>query len=88
MVFLSNVILYHLKWENHAKSLQLEEQTLDNIKKRIEEKVMNNSGTWIDWQYLLDAAFLLKKVCFDMGLLFFFNRLVCLELIIELLWLN
>jgi hypothetical protein len=23
---------------------------------------MNNAGTWIDWQYLLDAAALLKKV--------------------------
>lgn len=26
---------------------------------------MNNSGTWIDWQYLLDAAALLKKVNFS-----------------------
>lgn len=23
---------------------------------------MNSTGTWIDWQYLLDAANLLKKV--------------------------
>lgn len=23
---------------------------------------MKNTGTWIDWQYLLDAATLLKKV--------------------------
>lgn len=23
---------------------------------------MNNAGTWIDWQYLLDAAGLLRKV--------------------------
>ncbi|KAK2163122.1 hypothetical protein LSH36_85g05039 [Paralvinella palmiformis] len=58
---LKKYLFYFERWENHAKSLQLEEQTLDNIKKRIEEKVMNNSGTWIDWQYLLDAAFLLKK---------------------------
>ena len=51
------------QWENHAKSLKLEEQTLKKIKDRIQEKVMNQSGTWIDWQYLLDAATLLKKVC-------------------------
>ena len=50
------------QWENHAKSLKLEEQTLLKIKSRIQEKVMNNEGTWIDWQYLLDAATLLKKV--------------------------
>lgn len=24
---------------------------------------MENEGTWIDWQYLLNAAALLKKVC-------------------------
>ena len=52
----------NFQWENHAKSLKLEEQTLEKIKSRIQEKVMNNIGTWIDWQYLLDAATLLKKV--------------------------
>ena len=51
-----------LQWENHSKSLRLEEQTLDKIRQRIEEKVMANDGTWIDWQYLLEAATLLKKV--------------------------
>jgi len=49
------------QYENHSKSLKLEEQTLQKIKTRINEKVMNYSGTWIDWQYLLDAAHLLKK---------------------------
>ena len=49
------------QYENHAKSLKLEETTLCKIKDRIEEKVMKNSGTWIDWQYLLDAATLLKR---------------------------
>ena len=52
----------YLQWENHSKSLRLEEQTLEKIKERIDEKVMNNIGTWIDWQYLLDAAALLQKV--------------------------
>lgn len=58
---LKKYLFYFERWENHAKSLKLEEQTLSNIKSRIQEKVMNNSGTWIDWQYLLDAAALLKK---------------------------
>lgn len=57
-----HVFLYIFQYENHAKSLKLEESTLFKIKTRIEEKVMNNSGTWIDWQYLLHAAVLLKKV--------------------------
>ena len=42
--------------------MRLEEQTLDKIRQRIEDKVMANDGTWIDWQYLLEAADLLKKV--------------------------
>lgn len=58
---LKKYLFYFERWENHAKSLKLEEQTLNTIKSRIQEKVMNNSGTWIDWQYLLDAASLLKK---------------------------
>ncbi|CAH1782579.1 unnamed protein product [Owenia fusiformis] len=58
---LKKYLFYFERYENHAKSLRLEEETLDKIKTRIEEKVMNNTGTWIDWQYLLDAADLLKK---------------------------
>jgi len=58
---LKKYLFYFERWENHAKSLKLEEQTLRKIKERIEEKVMKNSGTWIDWQYLLQAAQLLKK---------------------------
>jgi ariadne-2 len=54
--------LCFLQWENHSKSLKLEEQTLQKITKRIHKKVMAaSSGTWIDWQYLLDAATLLAK---------------------------
>lgn len=52
---------YYERWQNHAKSLKLEEKTLEKIKDRINKKVMNGSGTWIDWQYLLDAASLLAK---------------------------
>ena len=50
-----------LQWENHSKSMKLEAQTLEKIKNRINEKVMSGSGTWIDWQYLLDASTLLAK---------------------------
>ena len=50
-----------LQWENHSKSMKLEAQTLAKIKSRINEKVMKSCGTWIDWQYLLDAAGLLAK---------------------------
>lgn len=31
------------------------------MKARINEKVMKGLGTWIDWQYLFDAAALLAK---------------------------
>lgn len=41
--------------------MKLEEQTLEKIKARINAKVMTASGTWIDWQYLMDAASLLAK---------------------------
>lgn len=49
------------QWENHSKSLKLEEQTLEGIKMRINKKVMNASGTWIDWQHLFEAASLLAR---------------------------
>ncbi|ESN94505.1 hypothetical protein HELRODRAFT_69165 [Helobdella robusta] len=58
---LKKYLFYFERWENHAQSLKLEEQTLSKIKDRIEEKVMNSSGTWIDWQYLMRATNLLKK---------------------------
>ncbi|XP_022254670.1 potential E3 ubiquitin-protein ligase ariadne-2-like [Limulus polyphemus] len=58
---LKKYLFYFERWENHAKSLRLEEQTLQKIKDRTHQKVMANEGTWIDWQYLLDAAALLAK---------------------------
>jgi ariadne-2 len=58
---LKKYLHYYERWENHSKSLRLEEQTLQRIKDRIEVKVMESSGTWIDWQYLIDAANLLAK---------------------------
>ncbi len=41
--------------------MKLEAQTLEKIKNRITQKVMEGSGTWIDWQYLFDASALLAK---------------------------
>lgn len=62
-VFLSLSPYHHpLQWENHNKSLQLEAQTYQRIQEKIQERVMNNLGTWIDWQYLQNAAKLLAKV--------------------------
>jgi ariadne-2 len=43
------------------KSLKLERELLDRIKERINSKVANHEGTWIDWQYLYDAASLLTR---------------------------
>jgi ariadne-2 len=58
---LKKYLFYFERWENHSKSLKLEEQTLQNIKAKIHAKVMLNEGTWIDWQYLMDASSLLAK---------------------------
>uniref|UniRef100_U5ELC0 RBR-type E3 ubiquitin transferase n=1 Tax=Corethrella appendiculata TaxID=1370023 RepID=U5ELC0_9DIPT len=58
---LKKYLHYYERWENHSKSLQLEQQTIDRMKSRINEKVMSGLGTWIDWQYLFDAAILLAK---------------------------
>jgi ariadne-2 len=59
---LKKYLHYYGRWENHSKSLQLEQQTLDRLKARINEKVMKGlNTTWIDWQYLFVAASLLAK---------------------------
>ncbi|XP_055374311.1 potential E3 ubiquitin-protein ligase ariadne-2 [Condylostylus longicornis] len=58
---LKKYLHYYERWENHSKSLQLEQQTLDRLRARVNEKVMKGWGTWIDWQYLFNAAGLLAK---------------------------
>ncbi|XP_068243520.1 potential E3 ubiquitin-protein ligase ariadne-2 [Palaemon carinicauda] len=58
---LKKYLHYYERWENHSKSLKLEEDTLNKIRERIQDKVMATTGTWIDWQYLLDAATLLAR---------------------------
>ncbi|XP_038054026.1 E3 ubiquitin-protein ligase ARIH2-like isoform X2 [Patiria miniata] len=58
---LKKYLFYYERWDNHAKSLRLEQETLRKSQERIQEKVENKMGTWIDWQYLLAAASLLAK---------------------------
>lgn len=40
----------------------LEQETGKKIMARVEEKVSKGSGTWIDWQCVIDAMKLLRKV--------------------------
>ena len=58
---LKKYLHYFERWENHSRSMKLEAVTLETIKNWITEKVMSRCGTWIDWQYLFDAAKLLAK---------------------------
>ncbi|CAI4224535.1 unnamed protein product [Auanema sp. JU1783] len=58
---LEKYLHYFERFENHSKSLKLEEQLRDKIKRKIESKVNEHDGTWIDWQYLLNAVSLLTK---------------------------
>jgi len=58
---LEKYLFYYQRWANHDQSLRLEETTKRRIQDRIEEKVTAGCGTWIDWQYLIDAVSLLRK---------------------------
>lgn len=58
---LEKYLFYYQRWANHDQSLKLEEATKEALLARIEEKVAAAEGTWIDWQYLLDAVALLRK---------------------------
>jgi len=57
--------------------MKLEAQTLAKIKSRINEKVMGCCGTWIDWQYLLDAAALLAKCRYTLQVMTLSRKLMC-----------
>ena len=63
-----------MQWANHDQSLRLEEETKRKILNRIEEKVSSGSGTWIDWQYLMDAVQLLRKVSFAKTRVYMYSR--------------
>lgn len=41
---LKKYLHYYERWENHARSLKLEEQTLANLKRRINQKVINDTN--------------------------------------------
>ncbi|TKR77213.1 hypothetical protein L596_018226 [Steinernema carpocapsae] len=58
---LEKYLHYFNRFDNHHKSLQFEEEMLKSIHATIEDKVNRHIGTWIDWQYLLDAAEQLTK---------------------------
>lgn len=58
---LERYLHYYERFENHHKSLKMEEELRSRIKAKIDEKVRSHEGTWIDWQYLHDAATLLTK---------------------------
>ncbi|CAI5448040.1 unnamed protein product [Caenorhabditis angaria] len=58
---LEKYLHYFERFENHSKSLKMEEQLRDKIRKKIEDKVNEHNGTWIDWQYLHSSVSLLTK---------------------------
>uniref|UniRef100_A0AC34GPD7 RBR-type E3 ubiquitin transferase n=1 Tax=Panagrolaimus sp. ES5 TaxID=591445 RepID=A0AC34GPD7_9BILA len=58
---LERYLHYFERFDNHSKSLKLEEELRAKIIAKIEQKVEQHEGTWIDWQYLHDAASLLTK---------------------------
>uniref|UniRef100_A0A0N5AJR5 RBR-type E3 ubiquitin transferase n=1 Tax=Syphacia muris TaxID=451379 RepID=A0A0N5AJR5_9BILA len=58
---LEKYLHYFERYENHHKSLMLEEELRQSILKKVEEKVNDHEGTWIDWQHLHRAATLLTK---------------------------
>ncbi|VDD93487.1 unnamed protein product [Enterobius vermicularis] len=59
--FVTVEFLFIERYENHHKSLMLEEELRQSIMKKVEEKVNGHEGTWIDWQHLHRAATLLTK---------------------------
>lgn len=58
---MTSLTLCILQWENHSNSLKLEVEEKEEIKCKIEGKVLAMQGTWIDWQYLLNATELLQR---------------------------
>ena len=58
---LKKYLFYYRRYENHLNSLKLEEVSMQKIRDYIQEKIDGKCGTWVDWQYLLDAGDLLKK---------------------------
>ena len=60
-VSLEKYLFYFSRWQNHTESQNLEAETRAKITSRIEHKVGENEGTWIDWECLLKACDLLEE---------------------------
>ncbi|CAJ0579813.1 unnamed protein product, partial [Mesorhabditis spiculigera] len=58
---LEKYLHYFERYENHNKSLKMEEELRQKIKRKIDTKVNEHEGTWIDWQHLHTAASLLTR---------------------------
>lgn len=58
---LKKYLFYYERWDNHMKSLKLEDENRERIQAKIDDELNRNNGTWIDWQYLLRGAKILSK---------------------------
>lgn len=56
---------FSFQWDNHQRSLKLEEQTRAKLLEKINHNINAQNGTYIDWQYLEKAADSLAKVRFS-----------------------
>ncbi|KAM3180738.1 hypothetical protein ACTXT7_015721 [Hymenolepis weldensis] len=59
--YLQRYLFYYGRWENHERSLRLEERHYKEIQNLIQSKLQAHEGTWIDWQHLLSAGETLRK---------------------------
>ncbi|CAF0843165.1 unnamed protein product [Didymodactylos carnosus] len=58
---LKKYLHYFERWDNHQRSLKLEEQTRSKLLEKIDNNINSQIGTYIDWQYLEKAADSLAK---------------------------
>uniref|UniRef100_A0AC35UF80 RBR-type E3 ubiquitin transferase n=1 Tax=Rhabditophanes sp. KR3021 TaxID=114890 RepID=A0AC35UF80_9BILA len=58
---LDKYLFYFSRYHNHLLSRELEVEFEANLKIKIEQKIANKEGTWIDWEYLKDGADLLLR---------------------------
>ncbi|CAF2656124.1 unnamed protein product [Rotaria sp. Silwood2] len=61
---LKKYLHYFERWDNHQRSLKLEEQTRAKLLEKIEQNINAQNETYIDWQCLEKAADSLAKVSF------------------------
>jgi ariadne-2 len=58
---LKKYLHYFGRWDNHDTSLKLEEKNLEQINEKISMKVNEGKSSWIDWQFIVEAAAQLTK---------------------------